>query len=477
MKLTRNPKFDHPTLRLLEKCKSLYTLNQVHSQMITTGLILHTFPLSRIILSSSAISLSYGLSIFSLIQNPTIFLYNTLISSVISSKNHTQIAFSLYYRILTHKTLKPNNFTFPSLLKACGSPPWLDHGRALHTHVLKFLEPSNDHFVQAALLNYYSKCGKLNLSRYIFNQISKPDLASWNSILAAYAHNATSSSNFIDNITSENHSLCLQALVLFRELQKTHIRPNELTLVALISVCADLGALSQGSWAHTYIIRNNLKLNIFLGSALIDMYSKCGCLDLAYQLFENLPQRDTLCYNSMIRGFAMHGYADRALDLFNKLKPSGLVADEVTLVVTMSACSHTGFVEEGIKCFESMKEDYGIEPKLEHYGCLVDLLGRAGQLYEAKKMVEAMPMEPNAIIWRCLLGAARNQGDSDVAEVALKHLINLEPQTSGNYVLLSNMYASINMWDNVNEVRKLMKNHGVNKNPGTSLVEINGAVH
>ena len=305
--------------------------------------------------------------------------------------------------------------------------------------------------------------------RYLFNQISKPDLASWNSILSAYVHNS--------GAICEDVSLSLEVLTLFIEMQKSLIKANEVTLVALISACAELGALSQGAWAHVYVLKHNLKLNHFVGTALIDMYSKCGCLDLACQLFDQLPHRDTLCYNAMIGGFAIHGYGHQALDLFKKMTLEGLAPDDVTLVVTMCGCSHVGLVEEGCEVFESMKEVYGVEPKLEHYGCLVDLLGRAGRLREAEERVLNMPMKPNAVIWRSLLGAARVHGNLEIGEVVLKHLIQLEPETSGNYVLLSNMYASINRWDDVKRVRKLMKDHGINKVPGSSLVEVGGAMH
>jgi pentatricopeptide repeat protein len=437
--------------------------------MITTGLTLHTYPLSKLLLLSSTLAITYALSIFNQIPNPTIFLFNTLISSLTNHRHHTHIAFSLYSRLLSHKTVTPNSFTFPSLFKACGSEPWFYHGRALHTHVLKFLGPACDHFVQASLLNFYAKCGKVGVSRYLFDQIKEPDLATWNSILAAYARSASSSTC--------DTSLSLEVLSFFNEMQRSSIRPNEVSMVALIGACADLGALSQGAWAHAYVLKNNLKLNRFVGTALIDMYSKCGCLDLAYQLFDKLRERDTSCYNAMIGGFAVHGYGHRAISLYERMKLERLVPDDVTFVVTMCACSHVGLVEEGCKVFESMEEVYGIEPKLEHYGCLVDLLGRAGRLKEAEERVRTMPMKPNAILWRSLLGAARVHGYLEIGEIALKHLIQLEPETSGNYVLLSNMYASIDRWDDVNRIRKLMKDHGINKMPGSSLVDIGGAMH
>lgn len=479
---TLSPKSAHPIFKLIEQCKNIATLKQVHGQMITTGLILHTYPLSRILISSSTIAgtISYTLSIFNHVTNPTIFLFNTLISSSLSRKQDdqkTHFALALYTRILTQTTLIPNSYTYPSLFKACSSQPWLQHGRALHTHVLKFLEPPYDCFVQASLLNFYSKCGELGVSRVLFDQITEPDLASWNSILSAYAHNSPFyyGSN-LDNVYNSS-SLSLEVLLLFSQMQKSLTCPNEVSLVALITACADLGALSQGIWSHSYVLKNGLKLNRFVGTALITMYANCGRLDFARQVFDQLLERDAYCYNAMIRALAVHGLGLEALELFEKMDLEGLVPDDVTMLVIMCACSNVGFVDQGCKFFESMKEDYGIEPKLEHYGTLVDLFGRAGRVKEAEEIVQTIPVKRNAVLWRSLLGAARVHGNIEVGESALKQLIQLEPETSGNYVLLSNMYASLNRWDDVKNVRKLMKDQGIDKAPGSSIVDIDGAMH
>ncbi|CAI9762187.1 unnamed protein product [Fraxinus pennsylvanica] len=226
--------------------------------MITTGLILHTYPVSRILLSSSTLAtLSYTLTIFNQARNPTIFLFNTLISSFVQ-KEYTHAAFSLYITIFSHPTLKPNNYTYPSLFKACGSHQWLKHGRALHGHVLKFLDTPYDNFVQASLLNFYSRCGKVGISRYFFDQIVEPDLASWNSILSAYMRNATipllaDACNF-----GGNASLSMEVLNMFSRMQQSFVKPNEVTLVELISACANLGALNQGTWAHAYVLEDGV---------------------------------------------------------------------------------------------------------------------------------------------------------------------------------------------------------------------------
>ncbi|PIN05049.1 hypothetical protein CDL12_22413 [Handroanthus impetiginosus] len=471
------PAVKHPIIDLLQKCKTLDTFKQAHAQMITTGLIRHTYPISRIlILSSSVATLPYTLTIFKQVQNPSIFLYNTLLSSL-AQKGPAQVALSIYYQILTHSNLEPNNYTYPSLFKAFGVHQWFKHGQALHAHVLKFLHTPYDNFVQASLLNFYSRCGRVGIARYFFDQIREPDLATWNSILSAYAHNSNvsfaSNSNHLDGNTSSS----LEVLNLFSQMQKSLVKPSEVTLVALITACADLGAFSQGIWAHVYTMRNNLSLNHFIGTALITFYANSGCLTFAWQLFYQLRHRDTFCFNAMIRGLAIHGHGHEALDLFGIMKQEGFVPDDLTLLAVMSACSHVGLVDEGRKYFQSMTSVYGLEPKLEHYCCLVDLLGRAGLVKEAVETILSMPMMPNAILWRSLLGAARVHGNLAIGEIALRKLLELEPQTSGNYVLLSNMYACMNRWDDAKKVRQLMKDQGIDKMPGSSLVEVDGSMH
>ncbi|KAK6161492.1 hypothetical protein DH2020_004873 [Rehmannia glutinosa] len=317
----------------------------------------------------------------------------------------------------------------------------------------------------------------IGIARYFFDQIREPDLATWNSILSAYARK--SSVIFVANSShlDRNTSSSLDVLNLFGHMQKSLVEPSEVSLVALITACAELGALCQGIWAHVYIIRNELSFNHYIGTTLINLYANSGCLRFASQVFHQLPHKDKFCFNAMIRGLAIHGHGHEALDLFEIMKQEGFVPDDVTILAVMCACSHVGLVDEGRKHFESMSSIYGLEPKLEHYCCLVDLLGRAGLVKEAKERVLTLPMKPNAILWRSLLGAARVHGNLEIGEVALRKLIELEPETSGNYVLLSNMYSCMDRWDDAKRVRQLMKDHGSDKMPGSSLVEVDGSLH
>ncbi|TXG58091.1 hypothetical protein EZV62_015920 [Acer yangbiense] len=249
------------------------------------------------------------------------------------------------------------------------------------------------------------------------------------------------------------------------------------TYPPIISSCAHLGALELGEKAHEYVERNNLDVNLILGTALVDMYARCGCIEKAIRVFEGLPERDTLSWTSLIAGLALHGYAEMALKYFEEMVNTGLTPRDITFTAILSACSHGGLVEKGLEIFESIKIDYGIQPRLEHYGCVVDLLGRAGKLAEAEKFVLNMPIEPNAPIWGALLGACRIHKNAEIAERAGKVLIQLLPEHSGYYVLLSNIYARTNKWETAENMRNMMKLKGVKKPPGYSLIVMEGKVH
>ncbi|XP_010522510.1 PREDICTED: pentatricopeptide repeat-containing protein At5g43790 [Tarenaya hassleriana] len=454
------------TLNLIPRCRTLGALKQIHGRLLTTGLSRHTFPISKLLLLSSTLSLPYALSVFHRIRNPSVFLFNTLISSVVSihGSSHTHIVISLYSEVLCSRDVRPNAFTYPSLFKACGCDPrWHRHGRSLHAHILKFLDhESCDRFVLAGLVGFYANCGKLGVARTLFDRISEPDLATWNTVLTAYTRVG-------DAYGDGDLGSSAEVLQLFGKMQRSSsVKPNEVSLVALIKACTNIGAFWEGFWAHVYLIKNNLNLNQFVGTSLIDFYAKCGCLNLARQVFDKMPHRDTSCYNAMIRGLAIHGLGHEALEVYEKMISRGLIPDDATFLVTISACSHSGLVEEGLGVFHSIKGAHGVEPKVEHYGCLVDLLGRAGRLKEAEEWIEKMPMKPNAKLWRSFLGAATIHGDLERGQIAQKNLLGLEPENGRNYVLLSNIYAGVDRWNDVERARELMKTHGVDKSPGIS---------
>ncbi|KAF5188588.1 Pentatricopeptide repeat [Thalictrum thalictroides] len=259
-------------------------------------------------------------------------------------------------------------------------------------------------------------------------------------------------------------------------MQKEGIKPDEVTMVSVISACSISGALDMGRWVHTFIDKHIIKVDLELTTALINMYARCGCIEKSRELFDAMPEKDTKAWSSMIVGLAIHGLAEDALDVFSKMQETNVKPNQVTFVGVLSACAHRGLVTQG-RIYWSNMIGYGIEPLLEHYGCMVDILCRAGRIEEAYRFVETMPMAPNAIIWRTLLMGCKKKGMLEKGEIVAERLFELEPVNAENYVLLSNMYAANSMWEEVSWVRKKMKDIGIKALPGCSLVEIDGFVH
>ncbi|RZC59478.1 hypothetical protein C5167_006784 [Papaver somniferum] len=268
-----------------------------------------------------------------------------------------------------------------------------------------------------------------------------------------------------------------EGLALFHRMQIEGVEINEFTLVNVLSACAHLGAFEMGKWVHGYIHKNGVFLNPTLATALIDMYMKCGYVDKASQVFDKLTERSVSTWNSIIGGLAMHGYGESALERFKKMLRTGKKPDHITFIGVLSACTHSGMVEKGQEHFNSMTRDFEIEPHIKHYGCLVDLLGRAGYLEEAYEIMKNMPIKRNGVLWGTLLNACSAHGDVELAEIAMERLIELEPFNDGNYVIMSNLYASKGQWEEVIKMRRFMKDRGILKTPGCSWIEVNNVIH
>lgn len=269
--------------------------------------------------------------------------------------------------------------------------------------------------------------------------------------------------------------------MLFHRMQLQNVQPDEIAILTVLSACADLGALHLGEWIHNYIENEKheiLKNRVVpLYNSLIHMYAKSGNISKALQVFENMQHKTIITWTTMIAGLALHGLGNEALRLFSRMEKARVKPNEVTFIAVLSACSHVGLVELGQDVFTSMRSKYGIVPEIEHYGCMVDLLGRGGYLEEAKELVRVMPFEANAAIWGSLLAAATRCGDAELAAEALRHLIVLEPQNCGNYSLLSNTYAALGRWSEARMVRKVMRDKGVEKVAGMSFIEVNNIVY
>ncbi|XP_077240908.1 pentatricopeptide repeat (PPR) superfamily protein [Tasmannia lanceolata] len=485
----------NPKLLFLETCSNLIQLKLIHAYMIRASLIHDVFAASRLLTFFTKLeepnsnSLCYAQRIFSQIQNPNLFIYNSMIR-IYSTSNNPQHSLQFFNK-LQHQNLIPDNLTFPFLVKSCTQFASLETGRQIHCQIIRFgFDP--DIYVQNSLVHMYATCGDMGTASRIFCLISQLDAVSWTSMIAGFSKcgNVESARRMFDRMPERNivtwstmiigyarKGYFEKAVDLFRIMQSDNVMANETVMATVISSCAHLGVLEQGERAHDYVMRNNLTVNMILGTSLVDMYSRCGNIHKAIRVFKELPERDVLSWTTAITGLAMHGYAERSLKYFSHMVRMGLTPRDITFTAVLSACSRGGLVERGFELFESMRKDYGIDPRLEHYGCMVDLLGRAGKLDEAERFILEMPIKPSSPIWGALLGACRIHKNAVIGERVGKILMQLEPGHSGYYVLLSNIYARADRWDDVMDLREVMKEKGVKKLPGYSLIEMDGSVH
>lgn len=269
---------------------------------------------------------------------------------------------------------------------------------------------------------------------------------------------------------------CNEALKSFQQMQLAGVKPTSISVVSILSACAQLTTLQPGKEIHGYVVKSGIECDAFVGNTLIDMYTKCGNLEDSGKVFDNMHQRTAVSWTAMIAGYGMYGQAEKALTLFNQMLEEDTKPNDITFICVLSACSHAGLVKEGLQYFNVMNEKYHIAPSMKHYACIVDLLGRAGQLYEAEKIINSMPFEPNAIVWGTLLSACKIHGNTELAEQVAECLLELQPGNAGNYVLLSNIYATAGRWGDAMKVRKLMDDRGLKKKPGFSWIEAKNSV-
>uniref|UniRef100_A0A0E0M4U7 Inositol polyphosphate-related phosphatase domain-containing protein n=1 Tax=Oryza punctata TaxID=4537 RepID=A0A0E0M4U7_ORYPU len=412
--------------------------------------------------AASLASLPYALSI--LRAHPTTFSYNSAIRALARGPR-PHLAISLYRSMLSHSHSHPNNYTYPPILAACArlalassdssSAAWA----AVHASLFRRGLESPDRFIRASLLSLYAAAGDLPAAHQVFD-LSPPnhrDLPLWNSLLHAYL--------------SRGHHL--HVLRLFRTMRTA----DHVTLLALLSACAHLGALHTGRWAHAYLARTCLPITTSLTTALLNMYMRCGDVQTACSLFHATPHKDVRTWSVMIAGLALNGFSTDALHFFTQMKDHNIQPDSVTLTAVLSACTHAGMVDEGKRILHRMPLDYHLQPTIEHYGCTVHLLGRAGLLQEALALIRAVPLKADVALWGALLVACRCHRNVEMGQMVAMEILRLDPRHAGAWVFLSNVYAAAGKWDLVQEVRSSMKQHRIHKPPGSSVVELDGVVY
>ncbi|KAH6801106.1 hypothetical protein C2S52_001570 [Perilla frutescens var. hirtella] len=403
-------------------------------------------------------SISEGYYIFKKMTNRDVITWNALLSGF--HDDETSDEGTKIFKQMLIDGFRPNMYTYISTLRSCSSLLNIELGKQVHAHIIKD-KFDNDGYVGTALIDMYSKCGCMEDVEAIFNRLDEKDVFTWTVII----------SGFSQTNQGEKAAHC------FNEMRRECVVPNEFTIASCLRGCSGIASLENGLQLHSLAIKAGLSTDIFVSSALVDMYGKCGYIDDAEILFNGMKLRDTVMWNTMICGYSQHGEGDKALQAFSRMVYDGLMPDEITFLGILSACSHMGLVEEGKKFFYSMSESYGIIPSIEHYACLVDILGRAGKFDEVENLIEHMELTPNALIWENVLGACRIHGNVELGEKAAEKLFQIDPETDSNYILLSNLYASRGRWDDVSKIRASMSSKGIKKEPGCSWVEVDARVH
>lgn len=379
--------------------------------------------------------------------------WTTMISAYCNAMLHERALGILV--LMLREGIRPNMFTYSSVLRACAG---LWNLIQLHCSLIKAgLE--SDVFVRSALIDSYSKIGELQNALGVFNEMATGDLVVWNSIIGGFAQNSNGD----------------EALNLFKSMKRAGFPSHQATLTSVLRACTGLSLLELGRQVHVHVLK--FDRDLILNNALLDMYCKCGSVADAKTVFSRMLEKDVISWSTMIAGLAQNGFSQEALRLFESMKLSGTKPNYITIVGVLFACSHAGLVENGWYYFRSMKQLFGIDPGREHYGCIIDLLGRAGKLDEAVRLIHGMESEPDAITWRTLLGACRVHRHVDLAMYAAKRVLELDPQDSGTYILLSNIYAKFHRWEDVEEIRKAMRTRGIKKEPGCSWIEVNKQIH
>ncbi|XP_008808560.1 pentatricopeptide repeat-containing protein At2g27610 [Phoenix dactylifera] len=444
-------------IKLCANLKQLVFARQLHCCVVKEGFGSDNNIMTALMVAYSKCSeLDDAFELFSSMSGArTVVSWTAIIGGCIQNGDIGRAVF--LFNEMRKENVEPNDFTYSILSTA--SPvvsPFQVHAQVIKTNYQHV--PS----VGTALLAAYTKLGDTHDALSVFRDIEGKDIVTWSAMLACYAQAGDSEG----------------AVKLFREMAREGVKPNEFTLSSAIDACASpTAAADQGKQFHAISIKSRYQDAICVNSALVTMYAKRGSIESAQEVFERQSERDLVSWNSMLSGYAQHGYGKKALKIFGEMEARGLEMDGITFIGVITACTHAGLVEEGRRYFDSMVKDHQISPTMEHYACMVDLYSRASRLEEALSLIKGMPFPANATVWRTLLGACRVHRNVSLGELAAKKLISLEPMHSAAYVLLSNIYAAAGKWEERANIRKLMDERKVKKEAGCSWIQVKNKVH
>lgn len=395
----------------------------------------------------------YGLRLFERMIVRDVVSWTTVIASYVQM-GQEENAIEAFVR-MQKSGVMPNEYTFAAIVSAAANLTRIMWGVQLHAHVLK-LGLADSLSVANSIMTMYSKCGQLTSTAMVFDGMRKRDIISWSTIIAGYAQGGYGE----------------EAFKYLSSMRKEGPRPNEFAFASVLSVCGNMAILEQGKQVHAHVLSIGLEHTSMVHSSLINMYAKCGSIKEASEIFYETGSDDIISWTAMINGYAEHGHSKEAIDLFEKLRRVGLRADPVTFIGVLTACSHAGLASRGFHYFNLMSEEYHINPNKEHYGCMIDLLCRAGRLREAENMIRSMPYHGDDVVWSTLLRACRVHGDVECGRRVAEKILELDPDCAGTHITLANIYASKGKWKEAAEVRKMMRSKGVIKEPGWSWIKV-----
>ncbi|CAN0870177.1 Pentatricopeptide repeat-containing protein At3g26782, mitochondrial [Linum grandiflorum] len=455
----------------IKACSSLSDIRsgqQAHQQALVFGFEFDLFVASSLIdMYCKCCHFADARNLFDEIPHRNVVVWTSLINGYVQ-KDYPLQGLLLFKELLAQhgssdeeEEMAVDSFVMVSVLMACSRLSVLGMTEGLHGCIVK-LGFDDDVRVANTMLTAYAKGGAEGMSRKVFDQMSERDSVSWNSIMAMYAQNGLSG----------------EAFEVFNAMVKSGVsKYNAVTLSTLLLASAHSGSLRAGKCIHDQAIKMGVLDNVVVGTSVIDMYCKCGKVQMARKSFDAMKDKNVRSWTAMISGYGMHGFAIEALEVFYEMIRVGVKPNYITFISVLNACSHAGLVEEGWRWFNSMNNQYQVVPGLEHYSCMVDLLGRAGLLNEAYDLIQRMKVRSDFILWGSLLAACRIHKNLELAEISAKKLFELNPDNSGYYVLLSHIYADAGRWKDVERMRALMKDSGLVKTPGFSLTELKGNVH
>ncbi|RZC43655.1 hypothetical protein C5167_036608 [Papaver somniferum] len=447
------------TLDMYAKCNNLRDALRMHGLAVKSGFDSNVCVENAMLdMYGKCKSLAEARRVFDMLERRDLVSWNAIIAAYEQNGNEEETLL-LFFRMI-RSGMEPDQFTYGSVLKACAAWEAPNRGMEIHDRVIKS-GLGSDMFVGSSLIDMYCKCGMIEEAKKLHERMGKQTVVSWNTMISGFS------------LQKQNEN----AQKLFSQMLDIELTPDKFTYATVLDTCANMATIGLGKQIHAQIIKNELQKDVYISSTLIDMYSKCGNMEDSLLMFDKMHERDFVSWNAMICACAQHGHAEEAINVFENMKLENIKPSSASFVAVLRACGYMGCFEEGSRYFQSMVDDYGLEPQLEHYSCMVDIIGRSGRVKEALKMINEMPFGADVVVWRTLLSVCKIHGDVEVAKLAASSIMQLDPQDSAAYILLSNVYAEAGLWSEVSKMRKIMRERGMKKEPGCSWIEVKSKVH